>query len=590
MKMKPTTLVMAALSAQLMADPAPQPRVTGIPQSRPLHQDDKQRKQRDGETSQPPRRETGNPEFRSIEGYGNHIEKPELGTPDKPFSRMFNPAYSDDVEGPAGEDRPSARFVSNAVSAQTDDIPNRRGATDFLWQWSQFIDHDITETPTVDPAESFNIAVPTGDPWFDPTSTGTATIPLNRSYYQYRNKVREQVNDITAFIDASQVYGSDSTRANALKKPDGSGDMNTTNSVHGDLLPYNESNEKNAPNMEPTWFLAGDIRANEQATLTAIHTLFVREHNHWAQFFREQHPEATGEETYQHARMIVSAEIQQITYSEFLPILLGPHALPPYKGFKEDVDPTISNEFATAAFRFGHSLLPATIRRVGADGKTAESGNLNLADSFFDPSIIETDGIDNLLRGLASQRCQELDTNVVDAVRNFLIGPPGSGGLDLAALNIQRGRDHGLPSYNEARRSLGMRPARNFKEISPDPEVQASLEEAYGSPDKVDLWVGGLAEPHVPGAMVGSVFHRILSQQFAKLRDGDRFYYEGSLPPQVLEIVRDQTLAKIIRRNTEIRDELPDNVFLTSDASEPSALAHPPRHGTHRHLKSDSRN
>jgi peroxidase len=567
MKMKHTTLIIAALSAQVMADPAPQPRIPGIPQSRPHQQDDKGREER-GEIPQSGRKE-GIPGFRTIDGYGNHFKKPELGTPDRPFVRMFGPAYGDGKEIPAGAERPSARLVSNAVAAQEGDLPNRRGATDFLWQWGQFIDHDITETPTIDPPEPFDIPVPAGDPWFDPDSTGAETIPLNRSYYVSRNEVSEQVSGITAFIDASQVYGSDETRAEALKKPDGSGLMKTSSSAHGDLLPYNESNAENAPNTEPTWFLAGDIRANEQAALTAMHTLFVREHNYWANSFHEKHPEATGEEAYQHARMIVGAEIQHITYTEFLPILLGPHALPPYRGFREEVDPTVSNEFATAAFRFGHSLLPATVRRVGADGKTAESGDLNLADAFFDPGIVETDGIENLLRGLASQRCQELDTKVVDAVRNFLFGPPGSGGLDLAALNIQRGRDHGLPSYNEVRKRLGMRPARRFMEISPDPGVQAALGEAYEKPDDVDLWVGGLAEPPVPGAMVGPVFHRILTRQFARLRDGDRFYYEAALPPEALRFVRGQTLADIIRRNTGIGDELPDHVFLADDAGKP---------------------
>ena len=570
--MKPTVLIIAAMSAQLVAEPAPQPLILGIPQSRPLPQDDKGQRQRNGQPDRQPIREVapGSPNFRSIDGYGNHFEKPEFGTPELPFTRLFDPTYGDGVESPAGEDRPSARVVSNAVAAQADDLPNRRGATDFLWQWGQFIDHDIVETPTVDPAEPFDITVPTGDPWFDPNSTGTKTISLNRSYYEYSNGMREQVNGITAFIDASQVYGSDDIRANTLKKPDGSGDMNTTGSIHGDLLPYNQSNEENAPNMEPTWFFAGDIRANEQAALTAMHTLFVREHNHWASAFRERHPEATGEEVYQHARMIVGAEMQHITYTEFLPILLGRHALPPYRGFKKEVDPMISNEFATAAFRFGHSLLPSTIRRVGADGETADSGDLDLADAFFDPTIIETDGIDNLLRGLAAQRCQELDGKVVDAIRNFLFGPPGSGGLDLASLNIQRGRDHGLPSYNQVRNSLGMRPARRFSDITPDRDVQASLEEAYGSPNQVDLWVGGLAEPHVPGAMVGPVFHRIISRQFAKLRDGDRFFYESALPPEALRFVRGQTLADIIRRNTDIGDELPDNVFLSDDADDPN--------------------
>ncbi|WP_411826512.1 peroxidase family protein [Luteolibacter sp. AS25] len=507
--------------------------------------------------------ESGAPVARSIDGYGNHTEDPALGMVDQPFARMFEEDYADDIEEPAGGDRESARLISNEVAAQEDDMPNRRGATDFLWQWGQFLDHDITETPTVDPAEAFDIEVPTGDEYFDPYSTGEETIPLDRSFYEYdEDGVRQQINEITAFIDASQVYGSDEVRALNLRKQDGSGEMKVTASDFGDLLPYNEYGEENAPSTDSSWFLAGDIRVNEQAALTAMHTLFVREHNHWAARFLAENEGASDDEVYEFARMIVGAEMQQITYREFLPILLGQDALPPYRGFREERDPTIFNEFATGAFRFGHSLMPNTILRVDADGETAESGNLELADAFFDPSIVAEDGIDNLLRGLAAQRCQELDGKVVDALRNFLFGPAGSGGLDLVALNLQRGRDHGLPSYNAVREALGMRPAKRFRDVNPDREVQKALRAAYDSVDDIDLWVGGLSEPHVRGGMVGPVFHQIISRQFRVLRDGDAFWYENKLPPELLDLVREQTLSKIIRRNTDIGDELSENVFL----------------------------
>ncbi len=564
MKIQYTPLAFLAFSLPLDAEKE-KPRMPGIPMPRENFQKDKRQEERN-QDERPPRDggDMESPEFRSIDGFGNHFGNPELGMPDHPLVRYFTADYGDGAGSPSGSGRPSARGISNAVAAQSEDVPNRRGATDFLWQWGQFLDHDITETPTVDPAEPFDIAVPAGDPWFDPDSTGAETIPMNRSYYEYSSGIREQVNGLTAFIDASQVYGSDEVRAYTLRELDGSGELKTTASDHGDLLPYNESGEENAPSTDGAWFLAGDIRANEQAALTAMHTLFVREHNYWARSFRETNPAAAEDTVYEYARMIVGAEMQHITYTEFLPIILGPDALPPYRGFKEEADPSIANEFATAAFRFGHSLLPATIRRIGADGQTADAGDLALAQAFFDPTIVETDGIENLLRGLASQKCQELDGKIVDGLRNFLFGPPGSGGLDLASLNIQRGRDHGLPSYNEVRRQLGMKPARRFRDINPDREVQQALADAYGGVDDVDLWVGGLAEAHVPRAMVG-VFHRIISRQFANLRDGDRFFYETALPREILGTVRRQNLASIIRRNTDIGDELRDDVFLLPD-------------------------
>ena len=143
---------------------------------------------------------------------------------------MFENDYADGLGSPSGESRPSARAISNAIAIQTESIPNKARATDFLWQWGQFLDHYIVETPTISPAESFDILVPTGDPWFDPFSTGIETIPMNRSFYEVIDDVREQVNGITAFIDASQVYGSDDERSDHLRKLDGSGELTGSSS------------------------------------------------------------------------------------------------------------------------------------------------------------------------------------------------------------------------------------------------------------------------------------------------------------------------------------------------------------------------
>jgi hypothetical protein len=302
-----------------------------------------------------------------------------------------------------------------------------------------------------------------------------------------------------------------------------------------------------------------------------MHTLFVREHNKWADLYRGSNPTAGDDEIYQFARMIVGAEMQAITYREFLPVLLGRDALPRYRGFREDVNPNISNEFATAAYRLGHSLLSSQVLRLDARGREADEGHLSLAAAFFNPSHITANGIDSILRGLAGQRCQELDHMLVDDVRNFLFGAPGSGGLDLASLNLQRGRDHGLPSYNQARVALGLRPARSFRDINRDRDVQRKLQAAYGSVDEVDLWIGGLSEDHVRGAMVGETFQRILADQFVRLREGDRFYYEAYLPRELSRMVERQTLATIIRRNTDIGRELQDNVFQAPRTPPPGA-------------------
>ena len=166
---------------------------------------------------------------------------------------------------------------------------NWKRATDFLWQWGQFLDHDIdlTESNTSEP---FFITVPSGDPWFDPLDTGTLQMPFFRSMSDIftgtdPSNPRQQLNGITAFIDASNVYGSDPQRAAALRTNDGTGRLKVSD---GDFLPYNIDGLPNAPGNGPEFFLAGDVRANEQVALTAMHTLFVREHNRLADQIRAQ--------------------------------------------------------------------------------------------------------------------------------------------------------------------------------------------------------------------------------------------------------------------------------------------------------------
>ncbi len=497
-------------------------------------------------------------ELRSIDGQGNNVAHPEWGAAEIAMLRLLPAAYADGQSAPAGSTRPSARAVSNAVVAQTDSILNALRASDFVWQWGQFLDHDMDETPIADPSEPFDIRVPTGDPWFDPFGTGSVTIPLDRSGYVTVDGVREQVNLITAFIDASQVYGSDEPRANELRALDGTGRLKTS---AGDLLPYNVSGFPNAPSSDPSYFLAGDIRANEQVGLTAMHTLFVREHNFWADALRSAFPALSGDLIYEVSRAVVAAEIQAISYREFLPILLGPRALPPYRGYRADVNPGISNLFATAAYRVGHTMLSPQILRLDANGAEHPWGPLPLDQAFFNPAELVATGIDPLLRGLSAQRAQAVDPFVIDAVRNFLFGPPGAGGFDLASLNIQRGRDHGLPSYNDVRQHFGRSRAQSFDDITPSGEVRMRLSQVYASVDDVDAWVGLLAEPRADRALVGRTLQRILADQFARSRDGDRFWYESYLSPAYVDLIHAQTLAVIIRRNTDIGFEIAEDVF-----------------------------
>ncbi|MGB0384991.1 MAG: peroxidase family protein [Ardenticatenaceae bacterium] len=515
------------------------------------------------------------PTFRTFDGSGNNVANDTWGQAGTQLSRLANSAYADGKsEPPAG--RPNAREISNAVSAQTDLVPNSLGASDLLWQWGQYLDHDLDLSPEPEHdevKEPLPISVPTGDSTFDPFNTGTAEIGFNRSIFDAETGTtnpREHINVITAWIDASQVYGSDEERAAWKRSPTGNSVGGRLNTSAGNLLPIENSREG--------FFGAGDVRANEQIGLTSLHTLFMREHNRLAAHIAAAHPTYSDEQIYQRARALVGAQIQIIAYGQYHDVVLGPNALPEYSGYKSNVDPTISNEFSTAAYRFGHTMLPSTLLRLDSNGNEIANKHVSLRDAFFNPDPILEDDIDPILRGLASRRAQEVDTLVIDDVRNFLFANvPGSPGFDLAALNIQRGRDHGLPTYNVVRQALNLPAATSFADITSKPDLQTALATAYGNDiSKVDLWVGGLAEDHVAGSLLGETFRKILIDQFTRLRDGDRFWHENvswtsagleSDPILFGDATGDHTtlsqvtLSDIIRWNTGITN-IQENVFI----------------------------
>ena len=478
----------------------------------------------------------------SIDGTGNNVKNSEWGSTEEAMLRLADAEYADAISAVGGEHRPSARLISNVVSDSSGEtVISDRLMSAMIYTWGQFIDHDMTLTKS-GITEKMSIPVPIGDPSFDPLSTGTKTIDTMRSAFDEStgtkaSNPRQHVNLITAFLDGSMVYGSDAVTAASLRTFSG-GTMKTS---EGDLLPVGPGG----------MFQAGDIRVNENPGLISLQTLFVREHNYQAKKIASGNKNLTDEQVYQKARSIVAAEIQAITYNEWLPSMLGREAIDKYTGYDATINPGISNEFATAAFRFGHSLLGDEVEFFDNNGLPIREG-VPLSQAFFNPALVTDNGIDSVLKYLSADPSSEVDTEVVDGVRNFLFGPPGAGGLDLASLNIQRGRDHGLADYNSTRAAIGLKKITSFAEITFDKDLQAKLESLYGTVDDIDLWVGGLAEVHVRGSSVGETFQTIIVEQFKRLRDGDRFWFQNQFSGKQLMQLQRTSLSDVIGRNTDL--------------------------------------
>ena len=525
--------------------------------------------------------------YYTTEGEQNHPTIPSYNSKGTDLIRLIPSAgvYEDDWA--ARMHLPSAREISNiACEDGNQTIYDQRGLSDYNWIWGQFISHDLdftlTQNGRVDGTpEKLNIPIPPSDKWMDPYSVGTLQIPMTRSMYNQstgdESTPREFQNSISGWMDGSLVYGSSDFDSGWLREGH-FGRMKVTNTSIGEFLPKAADGEE-APKVSfvgfsaSERFVAGDARANEHAALTAMHVLFLREHNRIADEVYQENPDFSDEEIYQIARKINTAQIQYITYFEYLPSL-GIN-LPQYSGFDPTVDPRISNEFSALAFRMGHSQINDISVRLGFDYEPGNYTQILLSDGFWDPSsMIQEGGIEPILRGAAMSNQAANDIFAVSSLRNSMFGEPGFGGLDMCAIDIQRGRDHGLPNYNQLREYFGLENASDWSDVSSDSEVIDKMSLIYPNLNDADPIMGLYAEQHVEGSSLGQTMHALIEEQFTRLRNGDIFYFENDneLTPHMSSI-KDSTLSSIILRNTNINQIQCNSMFAASHTDDMSCYS-----------------
>lgn len=421
---------------------------------------------------------------------------------------------------------PSPRLVSSLLMS-TDHVTEDEKFTHMLMQWGQFIDHDLDLTPQSVSYAQFSDGrrcnetcdksypcYPIPVPRSDSRITSHACLGFTRSsalcnsgstsIFYKTFAPREQINVITAYIDASNIYGSSDFEAQRLRESTGLMRVGVLSTGGKRLLPFDSSGFLHHLDcqVEPSkkrvpCFRAGDARANEQIALTSMHTLFMRYHNHLVSRLSLLNPHWDGNMLYHETRKIMGAILQHITYDQWLPKIVGKEGLQKlglYRLYDPDSNPTIANEFATAAFRFGHSLIQPIILRLNESFQPISEGNLPLHQAFFSPHrIIEEGGIDPILRGLlafsAKKRMPEEMMN--SELTEKLFSLANVVGQDLASLNIQRGRDHALPFYNAYRKYCGLAEANSFSELSNEipARILSKLQDLYNHPGIVLLFL-----------------------------------------------------------------------------------------------------
>ncbi len=541
-------------------------------------------------------------QFRTLDGTCNNLNNPLFGAAGTNFGRLILPQYEDgrnSLRGnmqnqfqmskldPFSPPNPSARFVSTNIIR---DKPNEElPFTHVLMQWGQFLDHDLDLSPELEEeCESCTftdicqpIRVAPDDKAFGVgTQNDGDCILFRRSLagcpmeQPLSFPAREQINDITSYIDGSMVYGSSDDRGKALRL------------FRNGLLKVGPNFPGNKPSLpridEDTarfiacpdrmdCFFCGDARCNEQISLTIMHTIWVREHNRCARELAKINPHWNDERLYQECRRIVGALIQKITYEDYLPKVFGPSNfakfIGEYKGYNTNIDAGIPNSFSAAAYRYGHSLIRPMFDRLNADFKPLPMGPLKLVDAFFNPSQFRaSDGTDPIVRGLLERNSFRMDEFLNIVLTTQLFQTSASPGFDLASLNIQRGRDHGLPPYliwrNFCKSIFGIAsPIENIL-------TKARFMGTYGSLETIDLWIGGLAEARLSESLLGATFSCIFGLTFTGVRDGDRFFYKRPrvfTPSQVQSIEQD-SLSRVLCDNLDNLRSVQPDAFLSNQS------------------------
>jgi len=546
-----------------------------------------------------------NLQFRSFDGSCNNLKDPNMGRTGTPYQRILLPEYAKGSldlprKSSAGNvELPSARIVSNALSVGE----NRQDSdnTILVMQMGQFIDHDITHTPnhaiqccgrngafprTFDAEKCSPIRMFSDDPfWKGKKTCMNFARSLSSPGLKCELSTREQLNQITHWIDGSNIYGSTVEEAMYLRSTRGKLKISSQRSGLNGNLPSCQGEAKGkvtgcdvCGSKKNDCFFAGDFRVNEQLNLIVLHTLFMREHNRIATQLATINPRWSDDKIYQEARKINIAEYQHIIFKEWLPIIIGNTFMKSYGLFPREsdfstdymntFDTRINNEFAGAAFRFGHSMVPRSFSSVS---RQRSQTVLKFSQQTFNPAPLKRTGfLDGLVRGMTEQGGQLWDNSFVEDLRNHLFeSSAGRGGLDLVAVNIQRGRDHGLPGYNKYREICTGSRAREWSDLrkSMEPRHIEELKRVYRNVDDIDLYVGGFLEAAHEDSILGPVFKCIIGDQFARLKKGDRFFYDLGIDKNIafslpqLNEVRKTSMARIICDNTDEVDSIQPLAF-----------------------------
>uniref|UniRef100_A0A8C9F197 NAD(P)H oxidase (H2O2-forming) n=1 Tax=Pavo cristatus TaxID=9049 RepID=A0A8C9F197_PAVCR len=522
-------------------------------------------------------------EVQRYDGWYNNLQHRSRGSVGSRLLRLLPANYADGVYQALQEPHvPNARQLSNVVARGPSGLPSKRNTTVLAVFFGFHVLSDIlgTEKPGC-PAEFLNIHIPEGDPVFDPAGTGDIVLPFQRIRWaletgQSPNSPREQTNEVTGWLDGSSIYGPSHSWSDALR------DFSNGQLASGPGGHVPRETDGKVPMwkaLDPSTGQGGPhgiyVRGKEQGNrfLQAMSIAWFRYHNYLAAELAKDHPGWSDEDVFQHARKRVIATFQSIVLYEWLPALLGT-PVQTYTGYQQHLDPSLSPEFVAAARIFLATMVPPGVYkrdpRCHLQNVSSSSGPfpaVRLCNSYWsrESTGMQQEDVDDLLLGMSSQIAEQEDSVVVEDLQDYWYGPLKYSRADYVASWLQRGRDLGLPTYNQARERFGLEPLQDWTILAPHSQ-QKVLEVAAlyaNNTAQLELLPGGMLEADSP------LFSAIILDQFVRLRDGDRFWFEntknGLFTVKEAEEIRNTTFRDILAAVTYSQQaELQSNVFVWS--------------------------
>uniref|UniRef100_A0A8C1U410 NAD(P)H oxidase (H2O2-forming) n=1 Tax=Cyprinus carpio TaxID=7962 RepID=A0A8C1U410_CYPCA len=500
-------------------------------------------------------------EVQRYDGWYNNLADHDRGAAHAALVRLFPAQYTDGVYLPRQEPHlPNPRQISNIAMSGQSGLMSYRNRSVLSVAFGYHVWSEISETRRPGcPPEFMHINVQKEDPVFGSNSSQPVLLQFQRAEWdpstgKSPNNPRTQVNHVTAWIDGSSIYGSSSSWCDALRTfskgllASGSSKDMPRRSSSGYLM-WSAPDPSTSPGSQELYEF-GNAWANENIFTVTEGIIWFRYHNYLASKLHEEHPFWSDEELFQNARKRVIATFQVNTVF--------------FAGYQKYVDPGISAEFEAAAVRFGLTLPPPGVYKR----YTAQITFVKLLEINVDmnPNLQSSQDVDELIMGMASQIAEREDNIIVEDLRDYMYGPLRFSRSDAVALTIQRGRDFGLPSYNQIRESLNMRPVNSWDEINPklkNTQVlpQPSLYENDIS--RLELFVGGLLESQEGP---GPVFSTIILDQFERIRNADRFWFEniqnGLFTEEEIQAIRNTTFHDVLLDVTSAEEgDIQKNVF-----------------------------